>query len=46
MYGTVARMRVKPGQEEALKALNEQWLRDRQPETMGFIEGIGWAESL
>jgi quinol monooxygenase YgiN len=37
MYGTVARMRVKSGQEEAVKTLNEQWLRERQPEATGFI---------
>jgi quinol monooxygenase YgiN len=37
MYGTVARMRVKPGQEEALQALNERWLREHQPEARGFI---------
>ena len=37
MYGTVARMRVKRGQEEALKTLNAQWLRERQPGTTGFI---------
>jgi hypothetical protein len=37
MYGTVARMRVKRGQEEALKALNAQWLRERQPGTTGFV---------
>jgi hypothetical protein len=37
MYGTVARLRVKRGQEEALKALNAQWLRERQPGTTGFI---------
>jgi quinol monooxygenase YgiN len=37
MYGTVARLQVKPGQEDALKALNEQWLRERKPEAIGFI---------
>ena len=37
MYGTVARLRVKRGQEEALKALNAQWLRERQPGTTGFV---------
>ena len=36
MYGTVARMRVKRGQEEALKTLNAQWLRERQPGTTGL----------
>jgi heme-degrading monooxygenase HmoA len=37
MYGTVARLRVKRGQEEALKALNAQSLRERQPGTTGFV---------
>ena len=37
MYGTVARMQVKPGQEAAVKALNEEWLRERKPEATGFI---------
>ncbi len=37
MYGTVARLRVKPGQEEALVALNQRWLRERKPEAAGFI---------
>jgi heme-degrading monooxygenase HmoA len=37
MYGTVARIRVKPGQEEAVKTLNGEWLRQRQPQARGFI---------
>ena len=37
MYGTVARLQVKPGQEVALQALNEGWLRERKPEATGFI---------
>ena len=37
MYGTVARLQVKPGSEEAVKALNEQWLRERKPDATGFI---------
>jgi heme-degrading monooxygenase HmoA len=37
MYGTVARLQVKPGQEEAVQALNERWLRERKPEATGFI---------
>jgi hypothetical protein len=35
MYGTVIRLQVKPGAEDALKALNEQWRRERVPR--GFI---------
>ncbi len=37
MYGTVARIQIKPGKEEAVRALDEQWLRERQPEKAGFI---------
>lgn len=37
MYGTVARMHVIPGQEEAMKRLHEKWLRERKPEAKGFI---------
>jgi quinol monooxygenase YgiN len=37
MYGTVMRMKVKPGQEEAVKALNQEWLRERGSEAKGFI---------
>jgi quinol monooxygenase YgiN len=37
MYGTVARMQVKPGQEAALAAINEQWMRERKPEALGMI---------
>ncbi len=37
MYGTVTRMQVKPGQVETLKALQRQWLCERQPEAAGFI---------
>ncbi len=37
MYGTVARIQVTPGQEEAVKALNEQWQREHQPQAQGFI---------
>lgn len=37
MYGTVARMRVKPGAAAAVKALHAQWLRERKPDATGFI---------
>ncbi len=37
MYGTVARMQVRPGQEEAVQAFSERWRRERQPEAKGFI---------
>jgi len=37
MYGTLARMQVKPGQDDAVAALHEQWLRERKPDVNGFI---------
>jgi quinol monooxygenase YgiN len=37
MYGTVSRMRVRPGWEEALQTLYQQWPRERRAETTGFI---------
>lgn len=37
MYGTVARMQVRPGQEAVMKSLQEKWLRERQPAVPGFI---------
>jgi quinol monooxygenase YgiN len=43
MYGTAARMQVKPGQEAAVKALNERWLRERRPDATGFIASYALA---
>jgi quinol monooxygenase YgiN len=37
MYGTVARMQIKPGKEEAARALHEEWPREHQPQATGFI---------
>lgn len=39
MYGTVARVRVKPGQEKALLALMDEWWRARRPKVKGAITG-------
>jgi heme-degrading monooxygenase HmoA len=30
-------MQVKPGAEEALRAMHERWRRERKPEAKGFI---------
>ena len=38
MFGTVARVRVKPGQEQELITLGEQWTRERGPAT-GQVAG-------
>ncbi|HWO73204.1 MAG TPA: antibiotic biosynthesis monooxygenase [Dehalococcoidia bacterium] len=37
MYGTIALMRPKPGQEDALKALFERWWTERRPKVKGAI---------
>ena len=37
MYGTVARIRPKPGQEKALLAQMEEWKRTRQPKVKGAV---------
>lgn len=37
MFVSISRYRVKPGLEEALKALNEEWKYDIRPRTLGFI---------
>ena len=37
MYGTVARMRVRPGEDEALVAWHERWVEGREQEASGFV---------
>src|SRR5687768_7409372 len=37
MYGTVATMRVKPGMEQKLSQLSEQWWRERAPQVKGAL---------
>jgi hypothetical protein len=37
MYGTVARMTIKPGKEEAIEALHERWSQERKPEARGLM---------
>ncbi len=39
MYGTIARLRPKPGSEPALMALIQEWGRDRKPHVHGAIGG-------
>ncbi len=39
MYGTVARMRVKPGQNQALLGMLEEWNRERRPKVKGAQTG-------
>lgn len=37
MFGTVARIRPKPGQEQALIAFSETWQRERGSKVPGFV---------
>jgi hypothetical protein len=37
MYGTLVRIRPKPGQETTIDALNRRWLQERAPRVPGFI---------
>jgi quinol monooxygenase YgiN len=38
-YGTIYRMRIKPGAEAELVALLEEWERERKPKVPGAIGG-------
>src|SRR5438067_1240993 len=37
MYGTVARCKVRPGQEQAYVELSRRWNRERGPTVPGFV---------
>jgi quinol monooxygenase YgiN len=37
MYGSVFRLRPKPGQDQAMIALMERWGRERRPKVEGFV---------
>ncbi len=37
MYGTVARMRVKPGHQEQLQKINDEWEQGRGRQVTGFV---------
>lgn len=39
MYGTIFRMRVKPGQEEGVVKLFQEWDRERKPQVEGALGG-------
>ena len=39
MYGTVARMRIKPGQKQALLGIVGGWNRERRPKVKGAQTG-------
>src|SRR5438552_17926598 len=39
MYGTVARMKIKPGMEAEMKAFGQQWTEQRKGQVKGAIGG-------
>ena len=39
MYGTIIRLKVKPGFDEKVVELFEQWNRDRKPNVDGALNG-------
>ena len=39
MYGTIFRMKVKPGQEEAVVSLMQEWEKERKPKVGGAVGG-------
>ena len=40
MYGTIFRMKVKPGQEDKVIELMESWRKTRQPKVEGALGGL------
>lgn len=40
MYGTVAKIRVKPGRMDDVKKLNEEWKRDYMPKVQGTVGSL------
>lgn len=42
MYGTVARLRPKPGQERGVVAYIEYWTRERKPQIPGAVGGYAY----
>ena len=39
MYGTIARLRVKPGRQQALQDMIKEWDSKRMPKVKGAIPG-------
>jgi quinol monooxygenase YgiN len=37
MYGSVFTMQPRKGKEEALKAIFDEWVRERRPKVKGFV---------
>ena len=40
MYGTIFRMKVKPGRESQMVDLFKEWETSRQPEVAGALGGL------
>ena len=40
MYGTIFRMKVKPGQEQRLVEVFEEWDRERKPNIQGAVASL------
>ena len=40
MYGTIFRMKVKPGQQGRVNELFEEWDQERQPKIEGAVGGV------
>jgi len=39
MFGTIARLKVKAGEEAALKQMQDKWWTDRRPKVKGAVTG-------
>jgi hypothetical protein len=37
MFGTIARLKVKPGEEQGLRAAQDRWWRERRPKVKGAV---------
>ena len=40
MYGTVARIKIKAGQEKAVVAVLDEWNKERRPKVKGALAGL------
>ena len=40
MYGTIFRMKVKPGQEQRLVEVFEEWDRERKPNVQAVVASL------
>lgn len=40
MYGSIFRMKLKPGKEQELKGVLNEWERDRKPKIQGTVHSL------